>query len=108
MKPLQAQGRSVCTRWLIASVCAFALAASAAAQTLTITAPDGHSSMLSAAQIAAAAHVAITADEHGTPAKFEGVPLASVLTMAGIQLGARCVDRASLKSSLSAPPTATK
>jgi hypothetical protein len=74
--------------------CAFLLAlilfsnlALATAQTLTITTADGHSTTLSAAQIAAAAHVAISADDHGTPAKFEGVPLSAVLTMAGIQFG---------------------
>jgi hypothetical protein len=64
-----------------------AIAAPAAAQTLTITAADGHATTLSAAQIAAAPHVNVTADDHGTPAKFEGVPLAAILTTAGIQLG---------------------
>ena len=54
---------------------------------LTITTADGHPTMLSAAQIAAAAHVTITADDHGAGAKFEGVPLATILTMAGVQLG---------------------
>lgn len=64
-----------------------AIATTAAAQILTITTADAHSTTLSAAQIAAAPHVTITVDDHGTPAKFEGVALASVLTMAGIQLG---------------------
>jgi len=62
-------------------------AATAAAQTLTVTTADGHSTTLSAAQIAAAPHVTITADDHGTAAKFEGVPLATVLSMSGVQLG---------------------
>ncbi len=63
------------------------IAATAHAQTLTITTADGHSTILSAAQIASLPHVAISTDDHGTAAKFEGVPLAAVLTTAGIQLG---------------------
>ena len=74
-------------RLLVACLCALALSAAAAAQTLTITTADGHSTTLSSAQIAAAARATISADDHGTPAKFEGVPLATVLTMAGVQLG---------------------
>jgi len=61
--------------------------ATAAAQTLTVTAADGHSTTLSAAQIVSVAHVAITVEDHGTATKFEGVPLAAVLTMASVQLG---------------------
>ena len=72
---------------LLFTVILFAGLASVAAQTLTVTPVDGHSTTLSAAQIAAAPHVTIAADDHGTAAKFEGVPLATVLTMAGIQLG---------------------
>jgi hypothetical protein len=52
--------------------------APAAAQTLTVTTADGHSTTLTAAQIAAAPHVTFTADDHGTAAEFEGVPLATV------------------------------
>lgn len=59
----------------------------AAAQTLTFTTADGHSTTLSAAQIAGLPHVTITADDRSTPAKFEGVPLATALTTAGVQLG---------------------
>lgn len=73
---------------LIRLVCALALAvAPAAAQTLIITTADGHATTLSSAQIAASAHVSIIADDHGTEAKFEGVPLAAILSMAGVQLG---------------------
>jgi hypothetical protein len=57
------------------------------AQTLPITDVEGHTMTLSAAQIAAAPHVSVTANEHDTPAHFDGVPLAALLTMAGIQLG---------------------
>ena len=61
--------------------------ATAVAQTLTVTTADGRSATLTVAQISAAAHVTIAADDHGAQTKFEGVPLATVLTMAGIQLG---------------------
>lgn len=59
----------------------------ASAQSLTVTNSDGRATTISAAQIASATHVSVSADEHGTAAKFEGVPLATVLTMAGVQLG---------------------
>ncbi|MGA9558383.1 MAG: molybdopterin-dependent oxidoreductase [Terriglobales bacterium] len=87
MTPSRSQGRNNLARLLVASIFALALAAAAAAQTLTLTTADGHSTTLSAAQIAAAAQVTISTDDRGTPAKFEGVPLATVLTMAGVQLG---------------------
>jgi hypothetical protein len=87
MTSTRSQGRSNLDRLLVAGLCAFALTAAASAQTLTITTADGHSTTLSAAQIAAAAHVTIATDDRGTPAKFDGVPLATVLTMAGVPLG---------------------
>src|ERR1700751_1857345 len=59
----------------------------ARAQSLTVTNTDGHATTISAAQLASAGHVSISVDEHGSPAKFEGVPLSTVLTMAGVQLG---------------------
>lgn len=64
-----------------------ALACSAAAQTLTIVGADGHSTSLSVAQIASMTHVTVNVEDHGVAAKFGGVPLAAVLTSAGIQLG---------------------
>jgi hypothetical protein len=87
MTPSRSQGSKNLARLLVASLCTVALAAAAAPQTLTLTTADGHSTTLSAAQIAAAAHVTITTDDRGTAAKFEGVPLATVLTLAGVQLG---------------------
>jgi hypothetical protein len=74
MPPSPVHGKSNFKKFLIACLCALALSAAAAAQTLTIT-------------TAAAAHVTITTDDRGTAAKFDGVPLATVLTMAGVQLG---------------------
>jgi len=73
---------------LLCVLCAALLCARGAqAQTLTVINTDGHSTTLTAAQIAAAPHVAVSVEDHGAAAKFEGVPLANVLTMAGIQLG---------------------
>ena len=60
---------------------------SARAQSLTITNSDGRSTTISAAQIASAARVSAPVDERGSPARFEGVPLSAILTMAGVQLG---------------------
>jgi hypothetical protein len=69
----------------LASLAGFA--ARAAAQSLTLANVDGHATTISAAQMARAGHVSVSVDDHATPAKFEGVPLSTVLTMAGIQLG---------------------
>jgi hypothetical protein len=57
------------------------------AQTLTIINEAGHSTTITAAQIASAPHLTVSTDEHGDPTKFEGVPLSNVLAMAGVQLG---------------------
>ncbi len=62
-------------------------AAGLRAQNLPITDAEGHTTTLTAAQIATAAHVSVTANEHEVTAHFDGVPLAALLTMAGIQLG---------------------
>ena len=48
---------------------------------------DGTSTTLTAAQITALPHVTISVKDHDTPAQFEGVPLAAVLALAGVQLG---------------------
>lgn len=63
------------------------LIASVHAQTLTVVNADGHSTTLSAAQIASVPHITVSAEDHGVTATFEGMPLASVLKMAGVQLG---------------------
>jgi len=57
------------------------------AQTLQIVDAEGHSSTLTAAQIANLPHVKVDTSDHDTPTQFEGVPLSSVLSSAGIQLG---------------------
>ncbi|MFZ0480994.1 MAG: molybdopterin-dependent oxidoreductase [Terriglobales bacterium] len=62
-------------------------AASAAAQTLTVVDAAGHSSNISAAQIASISHVSVSAEDHGVASKFDGVPLSAVLQLANVQLG---------------------
>jgi hypothetical protein len=63
------------------------LSSTAEAQSLTVINTDGHAAVISTAQIASAPHVSMNVVDHGQPAKFEGVPLSAILTMAGIQLG---------------------
>lgn len=71
--------------WVVILVVALDLGARA--QTLTVITVDGHATTLSAAQIDGAPHATLSVDDHGTPAKFDGVPLATILGMAGIPLG---------------------
>ena len=71
---------------LNALCCSLLLVSGLSAQTLQVVNADGHATTLSAAQIANAPHVAVDAHDHAA-AHFEGVPLAAVLSLAGIQLG---------------------
>jgi hypothetical protein len=57
------------------------------AQTLQVVNADGHATTLTSAQIANASHVALDAHDHSGIAHFDGVPLAAVLALAGVQLG---------------------
>ena len=57
------------------------------AQTLQVINTDGHSTTVTAAQIAASPHVTVSVRDHDVVAQFEGVPLAAALSMAGVQLG---------------------
>lgn len=57
------------------------------AQTIQVTDADGHSTSVIAAQISKLPHVTVAVQDHEKPTQFEGVPLALVLSMAGIQLG---------------------
>ena len=57
------------------------------AQSLEITRADGTSTSLTAAQIAALPHVTINTKDHDTPAQFDGVPLAEILKLAGVETG---------------------
>ncbi len=67
--------------------CSLLFVSGLSAQTLQVVNADGHSTTLTAAQIANAPHVTVDAREHAAAAHFEGVPLSAVLTLAGIQLG---------------------
>jgi hypothetical protein len=59
------------------------------AQTLQVINAEGHSTAVTTAQIAGLPHIVVDVLDHGKPAQFEGLPLAALLSMAGIQLG-RC------------------
>lgn len=73
---------------LICIFCFFTLvAAGLCAQTLQVVNAEGHSTAFTAAQISSLPHVTVNVSDHDTPAQFEGVPLSSLLSAAGIQLG---------------------
>lgn len=56
-------------------------------QTLQIINAEGHSTNITAAQIESLPHVTVDTHDHDKPARFEGVPLSALLSIAGIQLG---------------------
>jgi hypothetical protein len=56
------------------------------AQTVQAIDAAGHSTTITAAQIAGARRVTVNVTDHDTPVQFEGVPLATLLSIAGIQL----------------------
>ena len=76
-------------RFLLVRVVCFLLCfvAGSAAQTLQVVNTDGQSTTFTAAQIANSPHVTVNVRDHDVPAQFEGVPLATLLASAGVQLG---------------------
>jgi hypothetical protein len=73
---------------LICIVCFFlCFVAGSSAQTLQIITADGQSTTLTAAQITGLPHVTVNAKDHDVSAQFEGVPLSTLLSNAGVQLG---------------------
>ncbi len=72
-----------CSLWFISGLFVSGLSA----QTLQVIHADGATVTLTAAQIANAAHVTVNASDHSAEAQFEGVPLSTLLSLAGIQLG---------------------
>jgi hypothetical protein len=76
-------------RYVACSVacCFFFFVAGLSAQTLQIINADGHSTSVSAAQIANLPHVTVEARDHDVAARFEGVPVSALLSTADIQLG---------------------
>jgi len=63
------------------------MASGAWAQTIQVVYADGHANTVTAAQIAAMPHVTVNVTDHDKPAQFEGVPLAALVSAAGVQLG---------------------
>jgi hypothetical protein len=72
---------------LLLSLFCFLSAAGLWAQSLQVVDAEGHSTTLTAAQIAGMSRVTVDTMDHDVAAKFAGVPLAAVLSAAGIQLG---------------------
>ena len=77
---------SVCYQVVVA-LCALFVPPAVWAQSLQVTRADGSSTTVNIAQITVLPHVSITAKDHDTPAQFDGVPLAEVLKLAGIETG---------------------
>lgn len=75
------------TRYLPIVALVLAVAPALYAQSLEVTRADGTSTALTAAQIAALPHVTINPKDHDTPAQFDGVPLAEMLKLAGVETG---------------------
>lgn len=57
------------------------------AQTLQVIDAAGHSTVFTKAQIAAMPHETVNVHDHDVAAQFEGVPLAALVSSAGIELG---------------------
>jgi hypothetical protein len=57
------------------------------AQSIRVIDAEGHSTSVTMAQLANSPHVAVKVQDHDTQAQFEGVPLGTVLSSAGVQLG---------------------
>lgn len=76
-------------RYLLTCIacCFLCFVAGSTAQTRQIISADGQSTTLTAAQIAGLSHVTVSVNDHDVPAQFEGVPLATLLSNAGVQLG---------------------
>lgn len=71
---------------IYAACCSLSFVAGSTAQTLQIN-TDGQSTTVTAQQIAKLPHLTVNVKDHDVPAQFEGVPLATLLSGAGIQLG---------------------
>jgi hypothetical protein len=69
------------------TICFLLVVTGLSAQTLQVIGTEGHATTLSATQIATLPHLIVKVLDHDAPAQFEGVSLASVLALAGVQLG---------------------
>jgi hypothetical protein len=72
---------------LVTVCCVLLVATRLSAQTLQVIDTEGHATTLTAIQISNLQHTTVKVIDHDSPAQFEGVALASVLSAAGIQLG---------------------
>jgi hypothetical protein len=72
---------------LAALCCVLLVATRLSAQTLQVIDTEGHATTLTAIQISNLQHTTVKVIDHDSPAQFEGVSLASVLSAAGVQLG---------------------
>jgi|SRR5882724_1665846 len=72
---------------VVVIVCSLLFVTGLSAQTLQVIDAEGKSTTLTAAQISSLPRVTVNTVEHDAPAKFEGVSLASLLAIAGIQMG---------------------
>ncbi len=79
--------KSLAPHRIAVALCLLCCALGVSAQTLQITDPQGHTASLTPEQIAKLPHVTVNTQDHDTPAEFEGVPMATVLTTAGITMG---------------------
>lgn len=70
------------------TVVAFVLAVASVlcGQSLQVTHADGTLTMRTAAQISALKHVTVNTKDHDTPAQFEGIPVADLLKLAGVEV----------------------
>ena len=77
------------TRYLLIWIGTFWLSflPGARAQTLLVIDAAGQSTVFTKAQIAAMPHETVNVRDHDVAAQFEGVPLGTLLSSAGIQLG---------------------
>jgi hypothetical protein len=73
--------------WLLYIACYFFFSGLGWGQSLQIIDAAGHATTVTAAQIVSLPHVTVNVKDHDTAALFDGVPLATVLSSAGIQLG---------------------
>jgi hypothetical protein len=69
------------------TICFLLVVTGLSAQTVQVIGTEGHATTLSATQIATLPHLIVKVLDHDAPAQFEGVSLASVLALAGVQLG---------------------
>jgi hypothetical protein len=73
---------------LFCIICYFLLVVTGlSAQNLQVIDTEGHTTRLSAAQVSNLPHTTVKVLDHDVPAQFDGVSLASLLSVAGVQLG---------------------